>query len=233
MNIVVTGASKGIGKALASRFAQPNNNIFICARNEDMLLQTAEEIRNIHADVNVTAVVADLELKSGIENFSTAIFQKTKSIDILINNAGNFIPGSIYNEADGILEKMMSLNLYSAYHLTRLLLPAMIEKKKGHIFNMCSIASLHAYANGGSYSISKYALAGFSRNLREELKPFGIKVTAVYSGAVYTDSWAQSGLPEERFIKVSDIAELIYTTARLSPNACVEDLVIRPQMGDI
>jgi len=233
MNIVVTGASKGIGKALASRFAQPNNNIFICARNEDMLLQTAEEIRNIHADVNVTAVVADLELKSGIENFSTAIFQKTKSIDILINNAGNFIPGSIYNEADGILEKMMSLNLYSAYHLTRLLLPAMIEKKKGHIFNMCSIASLHAYANGGSYSISKYALAGFSRNLREELKPFGIKVTAVYSGAVYTDSWAQSGLPEERFIKVSDIAELIYTTAMLSPNACVEDLVIRPQMGDI
>jgi short-subunit dehydrogenase len=128
---------------------------------------------------------------------------------------------------------MIAVNLYSAYHLTRLLLPAMMEKKSGHIFNMCSIASLQSYANGGAYSISKFALLGFSKNLREEMKPFGIKVTAVLPGAAYTDSWAASGIDPKRFMEAADIANMIYAAASLSPQACVEDIIIRPQLGDI
>ncbi|HNL83516.1 MAG TPA: SDR family oxidoreductase, partial [Chitinophagaceae bacterium] len=152
---------------------------------------------------------------------------------ILINNAGQFIPGSIYNEEDGILEKMIEINLYSAYHLTRAILPSMIKNKEGHIFNICSIASLKAYTNGGSYSISKYALMGFSKNLREELKPFQVKVTTVYPGAVYTDSWSNTGVEENRIMEPNDIAKMVYSASLLSPQACVEDIVLRPQLGDI
>ena len=99
------------------------------------------------------------------------------------------------------------MNLYTAYHVTRAFLPSMMKKKSGHIFNMCSIASLSAYKNGGSYSISKYALMGFSKNLREELKPYNIKVTAVYPGAVYTSSWEGSGVEPQRIMEVNDIAK--------------------------
>jgi short-subunit dehydrogenase len=98
---------------------------------------------------------------------------------------------------------------------------------------MCSIASLKAYPNGGAYSISKFALAGFSKNLREEMKPFGIKVTAVYPGAAYTDSWAGSGVDPVRIMEADDIASMIYAASLLSPQACVEDIVLRPQLGDL
>ncbi len=128
---------------------------------------------------------------------------------------------------------MIAVNLYSAYHLTRALLPGMMARRKGHIFNICSIASLQAYPNGGAYSISKFALAGFSRNLREEMKPHGIKVTAVYPGAVYTDSWAGSGVDPQRIMEAGDIAEMVYAAAGLSPQATVEDILLRPQLGDL
>ncbi len=94
-------------------------------------------------------------------------------LDILVNNAGCFIPGKISEEPDGVLEKLMDTNLYSAYYLTRGLLPLLKKSNKGHIFNMCSVASILPYENGGSYSITKYALLGFSKCLREELKHDG------------------------------------------------------------
>jgi short-subunit dehydrogenase len=109
----------------------------------------------------------------------------------------------------------------------------MIKAKKGHIFNICSIASLQAYPQGGSYSISKYALLGFSTNLRLELKDKGIKVTAVCPGATYTNSWKGSGVPEDRIMEADDIAKMIYAATQLSPQAVVEDIVLRPQLGDL
>jgi NADP-dependent 3-hydroxy acid dehydrogenase YdfG len=155
------------------------------------------------------------------------------NIDILVNNAGSFIPGSVHNEQEGALEQMITVNLYSAYNLTRMLLPRMMEHKKGHVFNMCSIASMKAYNNGGAYSISKFALLGFSKNLREEMKPHNIKVTAVLPGAAYTDSWASSGIDPQRIMESNDIAQLIYACAHLSPQACVEEILVRPQLGDV
>jgi short-subunit dehydrogenase len=109
----------------------------------------------------------------------------------------------------------------------------MKEKGSGHIFNLCSVASLQAYAGGGSYSISKFALLGFSKNLREELKPHSIKVTAVMPGAVYTPSWEGSGVPPERIMEASDIGQLIKAAAALSPQAVIEEIVLRPQLGDL
>jgi short-subunit dehydrogenase len=233
MNIVITGASKGMGKALALKFATQKNNIFICARNENELANAAQEIKEKNNAAVVEYFAADLSEKPSAQKFSGWLADQNITPDILINNAGHFIPGSIYNEEEGTLEKMIAINLYSAYHVTRALLPSMMKKKAGHIFNMCSIAALKAYSNGGSYSISKYALMGFSKNLREELKPYNIKVTTVYPGAVYTASWEGSGIEPSRIMEVNDIAEMIYASSLLSPQACVEDIVIRPQQGDL
>jgi short-subunit dehydrogenase len=232
MNVVITGGSKGMGKAMAERFASVKNNIFICSRNEEELAKTAGELTKNYGNV-VKYYAADLSDKNEVIKFAKWIADQNIAIDILINNAGQFIPGSIYNEEDGTLEKMMDINLFSAYHLTRALLPEMMKKQSGHIFNICSIAALKAYANGGSYSISKYALMGFSKNLREEMKPYNLKVTAVYPGAVYTSSWEGADILPSRIMEVNDIAEMVYAASLLSPQACVEDIVIRPLLGDL
>lgn len=231
-NVIITGGSKGMGKAMAERFSSVKNNIFICSRNEEELAETAGELIKNYGNV-VKYFAADLSDKNEVIKFAKWIADQNIAIDILINNAGQFIPGSIYNEEDGTLEKMMNVNLFSAYHLTRALLPEMMKKQSGHIFNICSIAALKAYANGGSYSISKYALMGFSKNLREEMKPYNLKVTAVYPGAVYTSSWEGADISPSRIMEVNDIAEMVYAASLLSPQACVEDIVIRPLLGDL
>ena len=232
LNIVITGGSKGMGKAMASKFASSKNNIFICSRNEKELAQTADEL-NEKFNNCVHHFSADLSEKKEVLKFAEWLLNKNISIDILINNAGQFVPGSVYNEPEGNLEKMMDINLFSAYHLTRALLPKLMQNKSGHIFNICSIAALKAYHNGGSYSISKFALMGFTKNLREEMKQFNIKVTAVYPGAVLTSSWEGAGINPARIMEVEDVASLIYAASFLSPQACVEDIVIRPLLGDL
>jgi short-subunit dehydrogenase len=231
-NIVITGGSKGMGKAMADKFASQQNNIFLCARNESDLAETAAELNKKHGNF-VNYFGQDLSTKAGVKSFAQHLFLKEFNPDILINNAGQFLPGSVYNEEEGTLEKMININLFSAYHLTRALLPSMMKKKYGHIINICSIASLNAYSNGGSYSISKYALMGFSKNLREEMKPFNIKVTAVYPGAVLTASWEGANIPPSRIMESNDVAEMVYAATVLSPQACVEDIVIRPLPGDL
>lgn len=233
MNVVITGASKGFGRSLAEQFASQGHNLFICSRNETTLYKTVEDLMRFYPDVQVKANAFDLSIREQAKAFGNWVLSFGQPIDVLINNAGLFDPGSVHNEPEGNLEHMLNVNLFSAYHLTRILIPHMINHKSGHIFNMCSIASLHAYPNGGAYSISKYALAGFSRNLREEMKPHGIKVTAVYPGAAFTDSWAGSGIDPKRIMEAKDIAAMVYAASQLSPQACVEDIILRPQLGDL
>jgi len=238
MNIVITGASRGMGRKIAEKFAANNHNLFLCARSEVQLYKTIEELLVMHPGVIIKALPADLGDRAEVARFGEWVLAQTGRIDdgkpdVLVNNAGQFIPGGIHNEDEGILETLMEVNLYSAYHLTRILLPKMMERRSGHIFNMCSVASLNAYKNGGSYSISKYALFGFSKNLREEMKEFGIKVTAVMPGAVYTDSWSGSGVSPQRIMESEDIAGLVFAATQLSPQAVVEEIVVRPQLGDL
>jgi short-subunit dehydrogenase len=175
----------------------------------------------------------DLGEKANARLFGEWVLGNTDTIDVLVNNTGTFIQGNVSDEPDGALETMLSVNLNSAYHTTRTLLPKMLAQKSGHIFTICSIASLAAYPGGGAYSISKYALLGFTRNLRAELKEHGIKVTAVIPGAVYTDSWKGSGIPESRIMETEDLAKMIFSATQLSPQAVVEDIVLRPQLGDL
>jgi short-subunit dehydrogenase len=231
-NIIVTGASKGIGKAIAEIFAAQGHHLFICSRGEVSLYKTVEELMTKYPAAIIKARPADLSRKDEAKDFGAWCLEYGVP-DILVNNAGLFEPGSVYNEPDGTLESQLATNLYSAYHVTRTVLPWMMERRSGHIFNMCSIASLAAYENGGAYSISKFAIYGFSKNLREEMKPYGIKVTAVHPGAVMTDSWGNFDNSTKRIIETEDIAKMIYAASLLSPQACVEDIVIRPQLGDL
>ena len=233
MNIVITGASKGIGKAIAEKFAANGYSLFLCARNEQELAAASREIADKNKNVAVHFKACDVSKKNQLRAFSDWIHSVSPSINILVNNAGSFVPGQVHEEEDGTIEYLMETNLYSAYYLSKYLLPGMMEQKSGHIFNICSIASLKAYKHGGSYSITKYAMAGLSANLREEMKKFGIKVTSVFPGAAYTASWDASGVDPNRIMTANDIAEMIYTAAALSPQACVEEIVIRPQLGDL
>jgi short-subunit dehydrogenase len=233
MNIVITGASKGIGKAIAEKFAAGGYSLFLCARHEGLLASVSKEIAEKNPAVSVRYQTCDVSKKEEVRAFADFVLQHDDHADILVNNAGAFFPGHVFEEEEGLLEEMMKTNVYSAYHLSRYLLPGMIGRRQGHIFNICSIASLHAYNHGGSYSITKYALDGLSANLRHEMKKYGVKVTSVYPGAAYTDSWNSSGVEPERIMTAEDIAEMIYTSAHLSPQACVEEIVIRPQLGDL
>ena len=232
MIVVITGASKGLGYSIAKQFAAQGNILLMCARNEKVLNKSADELRKLFPQSIIHSYSADISIKDETQSFAEWCLQ-FGVIDILINNAGQFLPGSVHNEEDGVLEKMIETNLYSAYHLTRALLPKMMNNKSGHIFNICSIASINAYANGGSYSISKFAMLGFNKNLREELKPYHIKVTAVLPGAAFTESWIGSGVDEKRIMQADDVAKMVYAAAQLSPQACVEEILMRPQLGDL
>jgi short-subunit dehydrogenase len=233
MTIIITGASRGIGRAIAGRFAAGGYDLYLCSRNAEALDRAREELSALYPSVRIKAKAFDLSEKEQARQFGQWVLDAGVCPDILVNNAGHFMPGSVYGERDGVLEKMIGINLYSAYHLTRTLLPGMIARKKGHIFNICSVASLQSYPNGGSYSISKFALSGFSKNLRDEMKPHGIKVTGLYPGAVFTDSWAGSGIDPQRIMEAGDIAELVYAASSLSPQATVEEILLRPQLGDL
>ena len=232
MNVLITGASKGIGKAIAEIFAANGHNLFLCSRGELALYKTLEELMTKFPGVTIKAKPVDLSKKEEAIAFGDWCLSFTVP-DIVINNAGLFEPGNVHNEPDGLLESQMATNVYSAYHVSRTVLPKMMERKSGHIFNMCSIASLDAYENGGAYSVSKFALYGFSKNLREEMKPHGIKVTAIHPGAVMTASWGSFDNSSKRIMEAEDIAKMVYAASQLSLQACVEDILLRPQLGNL
>lgn len=235
MTVVISGASRGIGKAIAGIFAANGYNLLLCARDQNTLGETVKELQHAYPLVNINARAADLSNKE--EVYAFANWCTSLSVpEIVVNNAGVYQPGSVHQQDDEALPLQMAGNLYSSFYLTRALLPAMLAsagKSKGHIFTICSIASLDAYPNGGAYSVSKFALHGFTKNLREELKPMGIKVTGVYPGAVMTDSWKDFDNSSGRILEATDIAKMVFAASQLSPQACVEDIVIRPQLGDL
>ena len=228
-SIIISGGSQGIGKALVKKFLENGFQVFTCARNAKKL----ESLKNEFNHPHLHTFVADLSDKKQVSNFAQWILNQETKIDVLINNAGYFLPGQIQNEEDGVLESQIEANLYSAYHLTKAILPSMQKSNSGHIFTICSTASITAYTAGGSYCISKFALLGFTKVLREELKTQGIKVTAVLPGATLTPAWDGVNLPDSRFIPAEDIANTIFSAYMMSASTVIEEILIRPQLGDI
>jgi short-subunit dehydrogenase len=232
MNVVITGSSKGIGKAIAEVFAQHKHHLFLCARHKVALEATAKELQKKYSSAIIKTMVCDVSRTDEAKAFGAWCLEHGVP-DVVINNAGVFLPGKTYNEPDGQLESQIATNLYSAYHVTRAVLPWMMEHKRGHIFNICSIAGQQAYDNGGAYSISKFAMDGFSKNLRHEMKGHNIKVTTVHPGAVMTDAWGAFDNSKNRIMEATDVAHLVYAATQVSSGACVEEIVLRPQQGDL
>lgn len=233
MTALITGGSKGIGRAIVQILCENGVDVIINARNLNELKALQSDLVVAFPEREITISSNDLSAKAECEALANVVKQKG-GLDILVNNAGVYLGGSsIIDEADGQLETMMDTNLYSAYHLTRYLMPTLLKSGAPHIFNMCSVASILAYPNGGSYSISKFALLGFSKVLREELKQKGVKVTSILPGATWSNSWAGVEMEESRLMQARDIAIAVWSAIQMSPSAVVEDIIIRPQLGDL
>ena len=229
---VISGATKGIGLAIAHAFAKIGFDLAICARNQKDLDQLVITFAKEYPSSKVSVFSADLSKVHKVKEFAQFVKKTFTKVDVLINNAGVFITGDILTEPEGTLESQVETNLYSAYYLTRELLGEV--PKHGHIFNMASIASFMAYPGGGSYTISKFAMLGFSKVLREELKGQYIKVTSIMPGATWSNSWQGDNLPPyERLMPAEDIATMIVACWQLGPSSVVEDLIVRPQLGDL
>ena len=224
VSALVTGASKGIGLAIARRFADAGSRVTICARD-------VAAVSREHPGLD--CIACDMADKAQVQALAARVLAAGEAPDLLVNNAGAYLPGSIHEEADGTFEAMIAVNVASAYHLTRALLPGMMARGSGTIINVCSTASLMAYPNGGSYAIAKHALHGFSRTLREEMKPHGIRVVSLLPGATLTASWEGVDLPPERFMPAEDVAEIAWAAHRMSPRTVVEEILMRPFLGDI
>lgn len=232
MTAVITGTTKGIGAAIAEQFASQGFDLVACSRNIKDLEQFKDELES-KFNIKVYTFQADLSKTNEVQNLAAFINQMNQPIEVLVNNAGSYIPGGVLSEEEGALEFMINTNLYSAYHLTRGIIDKISTNGKGYIFNICSIAGLQAYHNGGAYSISKFALNGFTKNLREELKEKQVRVSAVHPGATMSKSWEGSGISEDRIMEAKDIAIAIWSAYTLSAKAVVEDIILRPQLGDL
>ncbi len=146
-NAVITGASQGIGKAIAEKLLSEGFSVAICSRTQADLDALKVEWQTQYPHATIITHPADLNKKEDVMAFADVVLDEFAEIDILVNNAGIFTPGNLESEPEGLLENMMNVNLYSAYHLTRRLLPSIHHSRKGHIFNICSIAALRAYPN--------------------------------------------------------------------------------------
>jgi len=146
MNAVITGATRGIGKAITEKFASEGFNVAICSRSKKDVDQLYEELHQKFPDIEIIAYTCDVSDKKQLKSFADEIRSQWDAVEVLVNNAGIFLPGFVHREKTGTLEKMMKTNLYSAYYLTQYLVRLMIREKHGHIFNMCSTASISGAA---------------------------------------------------------------------------------------
>jgi short-subunit dehydrogenase len=230
--LIVSGGSKGIGRAVVLKFASEGFDIITCSRNGQDLADLKQHVESRYG-VKCHVVEADFEKKESVIAFAKEVKHQCPNPTVLVNNAGIFQPGSVLEEQDGVFEQLLQVNLASAYHLSREIIPSMKKVSRAHVFNICSTASIVPYVNGGSYCISKFALLGMSKVLREELKKERIAVSAILPGATYTTSWEGSGLPESRFMPADDIAQAIFNAWNFNEHTVMEEILLRPHEGDI
>ena len=226
MNALITGASKGIGKAIAVEFAKNGYNVAICARNEHHLAEVALILKDY--GVAVIAKKVDCSVKDEVIAFADEVMKKFEQLDVLINNLGIFTPGSLLDEADEVFELQQQVNVNAAYYFAKRAGKLMRKQRSGHIFNICSIASKTPVANAGSYSVTKAAMLSLNHVLRMELATHNVKVTAVVPGSTLTASWEGTTIASEKFVQPTDIAKLIMHILSLSSGVNVDELILTP-----
>ena len=229
---VVTGASQGIGQAIATAFAQETGaRIALVARNEEKLAHVVEACTALGAEA--AAFPCDVTDEDAVASMASAVMARWGTPDVLVNNAGVFQPGALLETTLASFRRQVDVNLISAFSVTQRFLKPMLEQGSGTIFYMASVAALKAYPGGAAYCAAKHGLLGLARSVREETRNAGIRVTTLLPGATLTPSWDGVELPEERFMPARDIAKAVRDIYHMSDRTVVEEIVLRPQQGDI
>ncbi len=230
--VVVTGASQGIGAALAEAFAaEEGARLALVARTEAKLDAVAARCRALGAEA--VSFPCDVTDEEAVAAMAGAVLERLGAPDVLVNNAGAFQPGSLLETAPADFRAQLEVNLTSAFLVTRAFLPALLARGRGDLFFMASVAAIRGYPGGAAYCAAKHGLLGLARVVREETKGTGLRVTTLLPGATLTPSWAGTDLPEERFMPAEDIARAVVDLHRLSGRTVVEEILLRPQQGDL
>jgi 3-oxoacyl-[acyl-carrier protein] reductase len=233
MNAIVTGATKGIGKSISLQLAANNFNLALCARNWQELEDFKKVILELYPTLTILIFKANLEINREVQDFANFVETHFPFTDVLINNAGLFIPSALLDEDDRAFDRQMQVNVKTPQLLSKIFGKKMKEEKKGHIFNICSIASINPAENAGSYSVTKFALLGLTKVLRMELMSYGVKVTAILPGSTLTSSWDGTTIPANRFVNPEDVASAVLNSLRMSVGANVDEIIITPLRGDV
>lgn len=225
-NAVITGATKGIGRAIALKLAQHGYNLAICARTGSDLISLQKELEPM--GVKVVAIVANCSIKADVHLLFEKVTSVFNTIEILVNNVGVFLPGSILDESDESFELQQQLNVNAAYYCAKYFGKRMREQRSGHLFNICSIASREVIENAGAYTVTKTALLSLNNVLRKELSSHNVKVTAILPGSTLTASWAGTTISADKFVQPEDIANALYAILNLSGGVNVDEIVLTP-----
>ena len=229
---LITGGSRGIGLAIAKELASIGYDIFLTSKNEKSLKDAAEQIRKL-SNAKVEYLMCDLSNTKSIEAFHKKFSKKVKSLDVLVNNAGIYEEGTTSNSSMEKFDKVINSNLKGMFYLTQKLMHPIEKGSIKRIVIVSSIVALDSYPSksgvGGTlYAISKWALRGWARTLREETRKKNIGVSIIYPGEVLTDMWEGSNIPAQRFIQPEDIASVVKTVVSTNPQTVVEEVVVRP-----
>ena len=232
MIVVVTGASQGIGQAIAEAFSERDEaKVALVARTESKLRAVAESCRERGGEPIV--VPTDVTDDAAVADMAETVRDEWGTPDILVNNAGAFTYAPLDElTLDGFRDQI-DVNLTGAFAVTQAFLPAMRERESGHLFYMGSVASIMAYPGNAGYCAAKHGLRGLARVVREETKNEGVRVTTVLPGATDTPTWAGADIPSERFMAPADVAQSVVDAYHLSDRTVLEELLLRPQEGDV
>jgi NADP-dependent 3-hydroxy acid dehydrogenase YdfG len=231
--VLITGASQGIGEAIARVFAEEIRGVKLAlvARNAKNLAKVAHACAKLGATAE--AFPCDVADEASVAAMAKAVTKRLGTLDVLVNNAGQYRSAPFLEISVAEFDGQIAANLRSVFLVSRAFLPAMVKRRRGDVFNMSSIAGLWAYPGGTGYSSAKFGLTGLSKVMRAEMKSKGVRVCCVYPGATASPSWKGSGVDEERLMPAEDVARAFLDIYRLSRRTVVEEIILRPQLGDL
>jgi 3-oxoacyl-[acyl-carrier protein] reductase len=223
---LVTGASKGIGLAIAQRLGRMGARVAICARDAQRLEQAAAALRG--EKIGVLPIPADVSRGEDVVRMVSQVERTLGPLDIVVNNAatGVFGPGHEATEQDW--DKVLDTNLKAVFLVCKAVAPGMIGHGGGHIINISSLAGKNVLPGGSVYCASKWGLQGFSFCLAEDLRAYNIRVSVVCPGSVLTDFGPHSGKDPKKMLQPDDVAHAVAALVTQAPQSFISEVLIRP-----